>query len=162
MAYNYLSDVFEGIVTSMATCSNYEFGYWPDISNRLLSKNLTQEGQLNKYPLIILHADFKQDRPMAGNILMNTDPTIYILTRTQTGYTAKERIDNIYKLILEPIYEELLTKIEYSNEINGFDLEHTRKDLFFANVNNGNKNLLPDFLDVIEISFKSIKVFKKC
>lgn len=165
MEYNYLSDVMKSIVENMTTCSNYEFGYWPDISNRLLNKGLTQQGQATKYPLIVLHSKFKQSRFSQVGILMDTDPTMYILARTQTNYSPIQRIEQVFKTVLDPIYDELIQAIKDSTLIASIsikDLEHEREDMFLANASNGEKNLLNDFLDVIEIKFKSIKLFNNC
>jgi len=168
MVYNpyiYLNEIFAAIVAEMVTCNNFDFGYWPDVSNRLLTKGLTQAGQQAKYPLIVLHSEFRQDREYNSIVMMSTNPSIYIIARTKVEYTNTDRVTKVYKEVLEPIYYELLNKLSISNYIDTTkpeNLDHERNDLFNANVRASNKSLFPEQLDVIEIKFKSLKIFKNC
>lgn len=166
MASNkYISKVIQSEVESMKTCSNFEFGYWHDVSNRLLNKNLSQSSQAVKYPLIVLHAKFVQKRNDKNNSLIDCNPTIYIVTRTQPKLTHLQRVDETFSAILEPIYEELLKVFSYSTNISSIGkegLEHDREDLFFASVGESNKNILPEHLDVIQLKFSNLKIFREC
>jgi hypothetical protein len=139
---------------------NYKFGYWPTIAQELIleGKSKTLDGQ--RYPLIFLNADF--DEQMIDYRKIRINPTFYIITQTHKEYTVQQRLDNVYKTILYPIYRDFMVAIHNSKKFWIFQKEiaHTRKDLFYLQNLSAEQNQINAIVDAIELKFPSLEMIK--
>jgi len=139
---------------------NYKFGYWPIIAQELQleAKSPTLDGA--RYPLIFLNADFEEQMIDYRKIRIN--PTFYIITQTDKKYTVQQRLDNVYKTILYPVYRDFMKAIHNSKKFWLFEKEflHTRKDLFYLQNLSAAQNQINAIVDAIELKFSSLDMIK--
>ncbi len=145
----------------------YMFGHRIEVKDRLNAMDKQSVAKYQKYPLIVLNMDIKElERDGTTQYLLN----VIILDRTEKNYVAPERMDNVVKPILYPLYEKF---IESLNKVGIFYWEgnKARPDhdriirLYWGTAGEeGNAaNLFSDPLDAIEIqNLKIFQVIKKC
>lgn len=153
-----VDEVFKTIVESMSTTERpvYFFtGYWPDFAAQL--QNREQTKTLNSFPLVFLDSNFNIKQNDAKTI--EVEPVIYIITRTKVDYSIQERLDSVYKPVLQPIFEDLLKAMSANRQIMGSKyFENKRKNLYFLESQTAEQNQLVDIVDAIQINFTDIKI----
>lgn len=153
-----VDEVFKSIVESISTTERpvYFFtGYWPDFA--ALIQNREQSKTLKSFPLVFLDSNFSVTQE--DKKLIQVKPTIYIITRTKDYYSIQERLDNVYKPILQPIFEDLLKGMNANRQIMGEAyLPNTRKNMYFLQSQDSEQNQLADIVDAIQINFTDIKI----
>jgi len=142
----------------------YEHGHVLEVANTLISKNDDASLKYQKYPLVVLIQDMKEDIGKKTHDYSNPNMTIFIATLTDATYKAEKRKTDNFTPILYPLYKKLLNEIHYSRLFCTFSpklIEHTKFDRYywgkegeFAN----SKNIFNDWLDAIEISGLILKV----
>lgn len=162
----YTKEIFEALVNTLNLDNKpvfFQFGYWQNIHDQLLDYGNTATLRSQRFPLIILHADFTETTVNAWTIRIN--PTFYIVTQSEQNYSIEKRIEEIYKPILYPIYKDFITAIRHSEKfyINGQDIPHTRKDLYYLSSAGAEQNKISWIVDAIEIKFSQLNMVKpKC
>lgn len=144
----------------------YMYGHRLEISNRLKDKNADSVYKYQKYPLIALRLDIAE--PYVNGIT-ELNLNIAILCFTQKGWNAEERMENIFKPVLYPMYYRFLKELRKSGLFfwQGDSVpQHTKIDRPFWGIESteGNtKYIFNDPLDAIEIvDLKIKKNFKNC
>lgn len=168
-------DVFEEIVDAVRAeydpTNDLEPYYMPghprEIANRLNLKDRDSVEKFQKWPLIYLLTDIKQSHGEFKNVLYELDSiTVYIINPTNKNYTTPERIENVFKPILYPIYNILLDKINESRAIakNSVDINHDHYDRYgWGNETvYGSEGLIfNQYLDAMELVFNNMQVYKE-
>lgn len=133
----------------------YMYGHPLEIANRLLEKDKHKVYKYQKYPLIALKMDFEE--PVEDGI-KSLSLNIAILNFTNEKYNAEERMTNIFKPVLYPIYKRLMEELRDGPEFfwpgNQEYPEHTKVDRPYwgtANQQGNVKNIFNDPIDAIEI-----------
>lgn len=92
---------------------NYQYGYVEELNETL--KQYENEPALfdKKLPLIYVAEPYETEHGEAG-IFGKADPDIYIFASTQKVYKARDRMEQVYKPIIFPIYREFLKQIVLS------------------------------------------------
>lgn len=161
----YLPDYMKDEVNAISTVARpvyFHFDNWDGLCLSLAEKKKSPTYQNLRYPLVLMHNDYKEKRDDKVTQATVTGLKVYIICQSSiTGlsidpatYTTQQRYDSIYQLVLNPIYDDLLLQMKKSNnfEKEFMRIPHEKKDLFKLWV--GDKmNRLPDNLDAIEISF---------
>lgn len=151
-------EVFKAIVESISTTERpvYFFtGYWPDFAASIQDRG--QSKMLKSYPLIFMDSNFSKTQE--NEKLFEISPTFYVITQTKVNYDIQERLDNVYKPILQPILLDFLKAIKSNRQVNGEAyFANTQKNLYFLQSKDAQQNQLSDIVDAIEIKFKSIKI----
>lgn len=164
----FLPDYIKDEVTAISTIASpvyFHFGNWQELCIDLADKAQSKTYSSLRYPLVFLHNDYKETIMESQTKSNVTGLKIYIIaqsyisssTANEANYTTQERWDNIYKLVLNPIYVSLINQMIKSNnyEKEWMRIKHTKKNLFKLWVGD-NKNRLPDYLDAIEITFDEL------
>lgn len=151
-------EIFKDIVQSISTIERpvYFFtGYWSDFAAQLQDRG--QSKVLKSYPLIFLDSNFTKNQE--NEKIFEISPSFYIITQTKCNYDIQERLDNVYKPILQPILEDFIKAIKSNRQINGESyFANTQKNLYFLQSQSAEQNQIADIVDAIEIKFKSIKI----
>jgi len=152
-------------VANQALAPFYMYGHRLEISNRLKDKNADSVYKYQKYPLIALRLDIAE--PYVDGIA-ELNLNVAILCFTQKGWNAEERMTNIFKPVLYPMYFRFLEELRKSGLFffEGRTPPHTKIDRPFWGVESGEANtsyIFNDPLDAIEIVDLKIKRnFKNC
>jgi hypothetical protein len=166
---DYIKDCTTGIST-VASPVYFLFGNWVELCQDLKDKSESKTYQNLRYPLVFLHNDYQETINDFETKAIVNEAKIYIICQSYIAgsstkpenYTTQQRLDSIYKLILEPIYEDFLAYMKlgaiFVKEMN--KIKHKRKDLYRLYV--GDKmNRLPDSLDAIELTFNDLTYYLK-
>jgi hypothetical protein len=171
---NKLPDIIKDCTTGISTTPRpvyFLFGNWSDLLIDLSEKKKSPTYQNLRFPLIFLHNDYLETIQGGSLTKAVVDETkIYIICQSSiTGlnnpetYTTQQRWDSIYKLILEPILDDLLKQMKFGAVFvkTVYKIEYTRKDLYKLWVGNNKENKLPDNLDAIELTFRNLTYYLK-
>jgi hypothetical protein len=144
----------------------YMYGHRKEIANRLREQNVDKVLKYQKYPLIALRMDIPE--PYV-NGMAELSLNIVILAYTDKSWNAEERMTNVFKPVLYPIYDRFLYELRKSGLFfwQGDTVpEHTKVDRPFWGIESAEGNtkyIFSDPLDAIEIiDLKIKKNFKNC
>lgn len=141
--------------TDLSLAPFYMYGHRREISNRLLEKDKDEVYMYQKYPLIALRMDIAET---ISNGVYSYSLNLAILNFTDKNWNAEERMTNIFKPVLYPLYERFMSELQNSGLFmwtgNQDYPEHTKIDRPFWGTDSqeGNvKNIFNDPIDAIEI-----------
>lgn len=141
---------------------NYQYGYIEELNETLKQYTQNDRFEALKFPLIWLAQPFFIDRNKSNLYFGDTrNLSIFIIMQTSANYKAQDRMTNVFKPILYPIYLELLNQIRKESTVfdNEYIIEHTLVDRYFW----GEQQMyLNDKVDCIEISGMKLKINNKC
>lgn len=106
---DYMSEVHPN--TDLDEAPFFEYGHRREINAVLLEKDKDAVYKYQKYPLIALRMDFPEE---TAGIDISYTLNIAILAYTNKNYRASERIENVFKPVLAPLYERFMTEIRNS------------------------------------------------
>ena len=172
----YFVDIFESIVQRVQelydTVNNpvekpyYLHGHILDIIAVLSERDDSNVWKFKKYPLIALIEDIEEDDRFPIIYEYVCGPRVLIIMDTSPDYHAADRYDNVFKTVLQPIYDNLIEAMDENLDIynDKYDLQSTKVNRVYW----GNQeefgvgaHILNDYLDAIDIRFRDIKVFKR-
>lgn len=110
------TDEFKKIVDAVKTSLslsvlNYDFGPVRELNQKMALWNASTELRGKFYPLVWLKHPFTIHRPNAAIWGETKDLTIFIICDSSKDYMVDDRIANVFKPKIYPIYEELLKQI---------------------------------------------------
>jgi hypothetical protein len=139
----------------------FEHGYHSQVTRQLRFKN--ENPYLpKKYPLIWLVTPIKEKRNGLG---ISHAPLHFVLAHdTDNTYSADESRDNVFLPILIPLYEEFIKQMYAAHRLFTADKarDYDYMNIQYAKVDTDNKNLLDDFVDVIDIQNFIVQVKNIC
>ncbi|CAL7961481.1 hypothetical protein GAMM_230005 [Gammaproteobacteria bacterium] len=114
-----LVEVFADIVTTIKAnlnlaVLNYQFGYLDELNETLKQYSENATDAAKKYPLFWLVQPFTVNKidSAGGAFYGTTKVRVVLFMHTEKLYKAKQRMDNIFKPVLIPIYSELLNQMD--------------------------------------------------
>lgn len=132
----------------------YMFGHPVEIAKRLVDKDKNRQSA-QKYPLIALRMDIQET---VSKGIWSYSLNLLIANYNDKKWNAEERMENIFKPVLYPIYERFMQELQNSGLFfwpGNLDYpEHTKVDRPFWGTESqqGNvKNIFNDPIDAIEI-----------
>jgi len=177
--------MFEYIVTDtesrMATRTdassydiNYIYGHLQEIREILIAMALdpnryptgdpTQVVSPVRFPLIALILDISEQKGRQRDVSSEIRCNIIIAQKTLPKYRAADRMTNVFKPTLYPIYEEFLNAVSasgYFKERHADLLEHTKIDRMYwgrEGLQGNEANKAEDHIDAIEIQDLTLRV----
>jgi len=141
----------------------YLYGHPAEIFGILSEKSQSETFKYDKYPLIALFMDYKEERDINFTIVKNA--TIVIMTETNKDFVAVDRYSNTFIPVLHPIYELFFKKLQDSKYLSGMETKylHTKYDRLYwgkSDVFGNSGNIGNDALDAVVISDLNLKIFK--
>jgi hypothetical protein len=146
----------------------YMYGHKLEVANRLLLKNKV----FQKYPLFFLVMDFPERK---ANGIISVTLNIGIIHFTKKEYNAEQRMANVFKPILYPLYNRFLEELRNTGlfmwEGNQDEPEHTKIDRMFwgtggeqnqTGQKKNEKNIFNDPLDIVELVDLKLNQTIKC
>jgi len=165
----FLPDVIKDIVASIQEDNSpyFRFGNWKEISNILELLGSDKSTEATKYPLIYLSLDNTQE------VLNNEENTvsfeIFIIGESADTYIASERLENVIKAILQPIYKDFIEALKNNKwfyTAGGYvpgitsGVPHTKKELYKVDSSNKDRNETTQYTDAIYLTFNNITIKK--
>ena len=142
---------------------NYLYGSAKEIQQMLVEASKEPAIREHKYPLLILFTPVDIDVDSGLGIDYQTVLNLVIVTDTEKTYHTHERIENVYKPVLWPLYESLMNHIRLSGL---FDIDssgripHTETDRFFYSpLPAHDQNVFSAVLDAVEITDLELSVY---
>jgi len=163
----YPTDVISALVTSIQTGDSpnnipkFYSGHWLEIANNL--QVLSQYSVVGKkFPAILLILPTIKFKEVSFSPFNELSFDMYIIDESDRKYTSDERLSNVFKTSLYPIYNSFMAKMEVSNWFwnNKQEIEHDHEDLYYLGAEDTKQNKLNLIVDAIYLSFKNINVNK--
>jgi hypothetical protein len=131
---------------------NYQYGHKSELVETLAQKDQSATGRFLKYPLVYLVQDFTERRQGEPGLYAETSLNIIIAHQTKLDDKVHDRYAKVFKPVLYPIYDALLTALYKSPFIRSMadTFDHSKTDRPLQAV--GNKTYINDYVDAIEIS----------
>jgi len=163
----YPTDVISALVTAIQigdspnNVPKFYSGYWLEIANNLqvLSK-YSSVGR--KFPAILMIIPTIKFKNVSFSPFNELSFDMYIIDESSKSYTSDERLSNVFKNSLYPIYNSFMAEMQKSNWFwnNKGEIEHDHEDLYYLGASDKNQNKLNLIVDAIYLSFKNINVNK--
>ena len=157
----YLPDVISGIVTSIQTDSKpyFRWGYWKEIVDIMNELSKHQTSTVAMFPMVYLSLLYEADK-LNNRVTNAVDFDLFIIAESKREYSSTERLTTIFKGIIDPIYDNLITAF-LNNKWFGQkkrELPHREINIFKAGAEDINKNKLDQIIDAKHLSFKNIEI----
>lgn len=140
----------------------YLYGHPIEIFNILSKKSRSETYKYDKYPLIALYQDFRED--VNDNRTIVNDITIVIMVETDPNFVATSRYSTTFTPVLQPIYELFIKHLKRSKYVASDDsYQHTKIDRLYWGAEDtfGNSgNIGNDALDAVVISGLNLRIIK--
>ncbi len=153
-----IEDMMGDVVAEMRamageTTPYYQYGHIAEISDILKNMEGDPVNRNRKFPLIILRLD---NPGQVDDEIVRWNLNLAIVTFTDAGYRAPERLENVFKPVLFPLYELFIDALKLSPHFSwdGNYPEHTKIDRYYWGSTSGFRNakqIFDDPTDAIEI-----------
>lgn len=147
-------DIIKESIQAMPTNPRFYAGNWEEVcnDNKLLAYDKTKDSQ--RYPLIVLSPIFTEKRGEELGIACEVDVTIYIITETNKNYTVEQRIENVYKPIIVPLYNEMIYTMFRKGKIKFDEVPMSHSNYVKCETENlyYEENKLNDIVDALKIN----------
>ena len=161
-----IQNVVKDVSAKLGRAVYYQYGGFKEVFENLIQ--LTNAQSPKTYPLVWLVTDIKEDSGKELDVYSEANLNILIFNVTKPDYKAPERTEKSFKSILNPIYEQLIDSIKYSNEIKT-EMNGLSKHTHFKHYSWGRDKIemekngvkFSDFIDCIEIQNISLKFKNK-
>lgn len=165
-----IEDMIGDVVAKMRTLGGvdtpyYQYGHIAEISDILKNMEGDPVNRDRKFPLVILRLDNPGE--VDGDVV-RWNLNIAIVTFTDSGYRAPERLENVFKPVLFPLYDLLMEALTLSPHFSwdGEYPKHTKIDRYYWGSTSGFRNvkqIFDDPTDAIElINLKLNSRIKNC
>jgi len=156
-------DEFTAIVQKVAAKLNMEvgfhYGYVRELNETLVQYSKSPGTFDKKFPLIWLVQPFTISiAEDLGNYGTIRDLRLFIIQQSEKNYKAAERMTNVFKPVLYPIYNELIAQMKVHSTI-FFQSKHKMTDRYYWG--EAQQTVLNDVVDCMELSQVELKVKNK-
>lgn len=163
MSYPVISDKFKTVVTATGTALGksvfFHHGHILEISNTIIQMS-TDPDTDKRFPFIALERDIKNEKHVINGT--EFEATIYLIELSDPNYTAEERLINIFKTSLTPLFDKFVLQIAKSRLFREQTIEEVNENSSFiehyfwgrAQVMGNEANIFGDWVDCIEFKTK--------
>lgn len=156
------------IKQSMIKTIHYDYGHVKELITKLSNLDKSDQLRFTKYPLVYLVQDFPEDRGDRPGIYADIIVSIVICHQTKDTAVIQDRMKNVFKPVLYPIYYALMSAIAVYPLFNVSDeglIKHRKIDRAYwgkTSIGGNDANTLNDFVDAIDITNIKIPVLYNC
>lgn len=140
----------------------YMYGHNSELNSRLLERGKSKTLKYRKYPLIALRLDVDEENQ--GNGMVKYSLNIGIFAYTKEHLNSEERIEQVFKPILYPLYESFLTELRNSGLFTWAGSptpKHVKTDRPFWGTQDSERNLKKIFTDPLDcVEIQKLELFK--
>jgi hypothetical protein len=157
-----LTDEMRTIVAAVKTALalpvlNYQHGYVTELDETLKQYEADPSLYNQKYPLIWFAEPFTEIRASWKYWSDVKDMRLFILHATEKTTKAADRMTDVFKVTLLPIYRELISQIDKSKVfVNQPQVLHSKTNRYYWGEKQ--QSVLTDPVDCIEVSQLQLKV----
>jgi hypothetical protein len=147
-------------VTGITTI-NYQYGHFKELIQTLAQYDLSNSQRFEKYPLIYLVQDFREQRGRQPGVYSEVSLNIVICHQTDANYKITDRMNKVFKPVLYPIYYSLIEQLTKSNLTFASSpdmVQHDKYDRSYWGSDVIDKNMLNDYVDAIDIQNLQLKI----
>lgn len=134
---------------------DYQYGHVKELIATLFQYDKSQGLKYTKYPLVYLLMDFAEKRGYEVGFYGVININLILIHQTDPSYKMTDRMNNVFRPVLYPIYYSLLNAIADSPWINENDpqmIKHTKIDRGFWGTEAMDATVLNDYVDAIDIT----------
>jgi len=157
----YIVDLFENIVSNVATAISsyvgYEYGHPVEINETLVALSKNTSNPTNRFPLVCLFTDITEHKGIGYGNDSEVSLQLLIAQLTQKNLSSRQRMAVNFKPTLIPIYNELINQIvksRYFRQSSAETIKHDKTNRLFwgkTGIYGNNGLIFTDLLDCIEI-----------
>ena len=151
-----------GLVCASMTNKTYIYGSPKEVAQRQMELYKDPTTRSTRLPATCLLTPIQGKVEKSGDI--EYECNIVFIMSTEKTYTAKQRLDNVYKITLHPMVANFFDKAKASKYIQ-LELEegYEQTDAFYyPGTPAEEQNTMAAILDAVEIKKLKIKLFKSC
>lgn len=143
---------------------NYQYGHFRELIVTLAQWDTDPSFQQQKYPLIYLVQDFREQRGKLAGVYADVSLNIIICHQTLAEYKATDRMANVFKTVLYPIYYSFIRQLAKHNLTFAASpdlIPHDKWDRTYwgtSGMGGNDKTMLNDFVDAIDIQNLQLKI----
>lgn len=151
------SGIFFDLKTNLnLSALNYQYGYKSELDETLSQMSAPGFAGL-KYPLVWLAQPFTVTTGKVGIYGTIDELRIFIIGETQKTYKSKERMTNVYKPVISPIFEQLKDLIPKAKAFADYpgSVNCKAEDRYYWG---DEKPIVNDTVDIITTRFFNVKI----
>lgn len=158
----------QAIGKTLINTIDYQYGHVKELISTLSNYDKSPNLRIIKYPLVYLVQDFPEDRGQRAGFYADVTLQIVIAHQTESTATIADRMKNVFKPVLYPIYYALLSAIASNSLVNVFDetmIPHRKVDRAYwgkLSVGGTDANVLNDYVDAIDIINMKLPILYNC
>lgn len=146
---------------------NYQYGHFRELIQTLAQWDTDLSLRSQKYPLVYLVQDFKEGRGRAAGVYAEVSLNVIICHQTEGDYKVSERMPNVFKPVLYPIYYSLMKQLTKNNLTFAASpdlVPHDKYDRAFwgtsklVGAGGTDRSVLNDYVDAIELQNLQLKI----
>lgn len=164
----YIPDEMSSIVTSIQGIDEdeddygqpyFRWGYWKEIVDILDELSRHASSTIAKFPMVYLSLLYKAKK-LNNKVTNFIDFDLFIIAESERDYSSTERLTTIFKGIIEPIYDDLITAILDNKWFRNSEriIEHEETNIFKAGAEDTNQNKLNQIIDAKHLSFINTEI----
>ena len=151
---------FVGTIAAEIGVTNYQHGSFKSIQKYLMESLKNKKARSERFPILAFITQDKVDNVEAFPNWETEYPLrIIIADLTSPRYSNQERLDNVFKPVLIPIYNAFIDSLRNFSKNAFRELPHKRKDHFYYSVSDDKPaNQFAFQLDAIELTDLNINI----
>lgn len=160
-----LTDVFADIAENIRvelglTNINYQYCYRDELNETLEQWAKTPTFLVKKFPIVWLSPNIKIKRGISGWYGVIERGDILLIEQTDKNWKTEQRIENVFKPKLLPMYRELVRQIGINKAftVDGTFSHSYQFHYFWSATDEKKRSAINDIVDCIEINFSDLKV----
>ena len=156
----------EALGETMIEGIRYSKSSFDELIETLIQADKTEEGRVNKYPLVHLVRDFYEDHGKTPGYEIDVSLNIIFIHQTISTYKIDDRDEKVFKPVLIPLKEEFITQLSKHKQIVSVNrrmisYREWKRAFWGSRQLQGAKNKLADFVDAIELENLQLKIIQK-
>lgn len=157
----YLPDEISDIVTEIQTGGKpyFRWGYWKEIVDIVTELSMNEVSTTEIFPMVCLSLLYKANEQ--DNLVSTpNDFDIYIIDQSDPEYSSDQRLTNVIKATIEPIYNDFATAMLDNKWFRNAErvLKCSNENIFKLGTEENNKNKLNLIVDAKRLSFRGTEI----
>jgi len=164
VALTYKIEQVTGYATTTGTWKKnkvyFDFGTIKELNERILDRQSSSFSN-QVFPLIYLPMDITEEKGGYTKISTLNNLTVFIIGISDPKKRSPWRLTNVFKPVLNPIYESLINGIAECGlfeENNTEEIEHSKTDRYSWSQDAQTSSLVGEHIDGIEIEFNNLNI----
>lgn len=132
------------------------FGYVTELNETLIQMSESPSLYNKRFPLVWLATPFTVDMTKLGLYGVIEELRMFIITDSRKEYKAKDRVENVFKPVLNKIQYELFKQIALRPAFAGYKAQKNARVTDHYYWGESQKSVLNDVVDTTEVRFRNV------